>query len=268
MAVRTLRNNRTAGNREIGHAGAVLTCFMEVREPCATQGLALKGSVPTGDSFTPAVVMMSWPIRSILRGRETSPPMTETPHDVGRALLEGAISCFRANKGWADKAIAQVPDDRLRVALDPNTNSIAVIMKHVAGNLLSRWTEFLTTDGEKPWRNRDDEFVDTFANRGELLACWESGWQRLFETLESLTADDLGRSVTIRGEALSVPLAIQRSLAHCGYHVGQIILIARVLAGEQWTTITIPRGGSSGFNQAVWGQGHYQSQAKPGEELS
>jgi hypothetical protein len=186
---------------------------------------------------------------------------TNSP-DIGRALLDGAISSFRANKGWADKAISQLPDDRLRIALDPNTNSIAVIMKHVAGNLLSRWTDFLTTDGEKPGRNRDGEFVDTFASRAELLAYWESGWQTLFETLAALTVDDLARNVTIRGEVLSVPLAMQRSLAHCGYHVGQIILIARILAGDQWTTITIPRNGSTGFNQTVWGQAHYQSQGQ------
>ncbi len=189
------------------------------------------------------------------------PSPTNSP-DIGRALLDGAISSFRANKGWADKAIAQLPDDKLRIALDPNTNSIAVIMKHVAGNLLSRWTDFLTTDGEKPGRNRDGEFVDTFASRAELLAYWESGWQTLFETLAALTVDDLARNVTIRGEVLSVPLAMQRSLAHCGYHVGQIILIARILAGDQWTTITIPRGGSTGFNQTVWGQAHYQSQGQ------
>ena len=127
------------------------------------------------------------------------PSPTNSP-DIGRALLDGAISSFRANKGWADKAIAQLPDDKLRIALDPNTNSIAVIMKHVAGNLLSRWTDFLTTDGEKPGRNRDGEFVDTFASRAELLAYWESGWQTLFETLAALTFDDLARNVTIRGE--------------------------------------------------------------------
>ncbi len=188
--------------------------------------------------------------------------MSSTPssQSLGRALLDGAVSSFRANKSWADKAIAQLPDDKLRIALDPNTNSIAVIMKHVAGNLLSRWTDFLSTDGEKPWRNRDDEFVDSFASRAEVLAYWESGWQRLFDTLAALSEDDLSRDVTIRGERLSVPLAMQRSLAHCGYHVGQIILIARILAGDHWTTITIPRGGSATFNQTTWGQGHYQSQ--------
>ena len=187
------------------------------------------------------------------------------PNDVAKALIEGALTAFRSNKGWADKAVAQLPDQKLHVALDPNTNCIAVIMKHVAGNLLSRWTDFLTTDGEKPWRNRDDEFVDTFTARDELIAYWESGWQRLFDTLSGLADDDVGRTVTIRGEQHSVPLAIQRSLAHCGYHVGQIILIARILAGNNWTTITIPRGASAGFNQRVWGKGHYQT-TKPEEK--
>jgi hypothetical protein len=185
--------------------------------------------------------------------------MTTDRTEVGKALIDGAIAAFRSNKGWADKAIAQLSDDRLHVALDPNTNSIAVIMKHVAGNLLSRWTEFLTADGEKPWRNRDDEFVDTLTTRDELIAYWESGWQSLFDSLAALMPDDLGKTVTIRGEPHSVPLAIQRSLAHCAYHVGQIILIARILAGENWATITIPRGASASFNQKVWGKGHYQS---------
>jgi hypothetical protein len=179
--------------------------------------------------------------------------------DVAMALIDGALSAFRANKGWADKAVAQLPDDKLHVALDPETNCIAVIMKHVAGNLLSRWTDFLTADGEKPWRDRDEEFEDTFATRDELLAHWESGWGRLFETLEGLTPGDVAQTVTIRGEPHSVPLAIQRSLAHSAYHVGQIVLIARILAGEDWRTITIPRGGSAGFNQRVWGKGHYQA---------
>ena len=186
----------------------------------------------------------------------TAPPES---NDVAKALIDGALAAFRSNKGWADRAVAQLSDDKLHAALDPNTNSVAAIMKHVAGNLLSRWTEFLTTDGEKPWRDRDDEFVDTFATRDELIACWESGWQRLFDALAGLTAEDVGRTVTIRGEPHSVPLAVQRSLAHCGYHVGQIILIARILAGDAWTTITIPRGASASYNQRVWGKGHYQA---------
>ena len=181
------------------------------------------------------------------------------PNDVAKALIDGALAAFRPNKGWADKAVAQLPDDQLHAALDPNTNCIAVIMKHVAGNLLSRCTEFLTSDGEKPWRNRDEEFVDTLTTRNELTAYWESGWQRLLDALMDLTPGNLVRTVTIRGEPHSVPLAIQRSLAHCAYHVGQIVLIARILAGDDWSTITIPRGASANFNQKVWGKGHYQT---------
>src|SRR5215472_16712880 len=141
--------------------------------------------------------------------------MTTAPlgsNDVAKALIDGALAAFRSNKRWADKAVAQLPDEKLHVALDPNTNCIAVIMKHVAGNLLSRWTDFLTTDGEKPWRNRDDEFVDTFAARGELIAYWDSGWQRLFDALRGLKPEDLEKTVTIRGEPHSVPLALERSL--------------------------------------------------------
>ena len=185
--------------------------------------------------------------------------MANEMNDVAQAVIDGALAAFRSNKGLADKAVAQLSDDKLHIALDVNTNCIAVIMKHVAGNLLSRWTDFLTTDGEKSWRNRDDEFMDTYTARPDLLAYWESGWQRLFDSLTDLTPGDLGRNVTIRGEPHTVPLAVQRSLAHCGYHVGQIVLIARILAGDQWTTITIPRGASAGFNQKVWGKGHYQT---------
>jgi hypothetical protein len=186
--------------------------------------------------------------------------MVQTQSDqVGMAVITSAVVALRSNKGWADKAIAQLPDESLHVALDSNTNSVAVIMKHVAGNLLSRWTDFLTTDGEKPWRNRDDEFVDSFAVRHEVLDYWEKGWNRLFETLGSVRPSDLARTVLIRGEPHSVPLAIHRSLAHCAYHVGQIIMIARILAGDVWQTITIPRGGSAAFNQRAWHKGHYQA---------
>jgi uncharacterized damage-inducible protein DinB len=187
--------------------------------------------------------------------------MTTDEAHAGQLLLDAAITVFRSHKIWADKAIAQLDDERLHAAPGANTNSVAVIMKHVAGNLRSRWTDFLTTDGEKPWRDRDDEFVDTFTSRADLLAHWESGWQRLFDTLAALTPADLARTVTIRGEPHSVPLALQRSLAHCAYHTGQILLTARLLAGDHWTPITIPRGGSAGFNRRVWGKGHYKTPA-------
>lgn len=183
--------------------------------------------------------------------------MNDLP-DVAAEVITSAFTSFHANKGWADKAISQLPDDKLHVSLDENTNSVAVIMKHVAGNLKSRWTDFLTTDGEKSWRNRDDEFVDSFKSRDDLLNYWEEGWTCLFETLKSLGADDFSKTVTIRGEPHSVPLAIHRSLAHCGYHIGQIMMVARILAGEEWDTITIPRDGSATYNRAVWGKGHYK----------
>jgi hypothetical protein len=174
--------------------------------------------------------------------------------DIAQQFLSATVNAFQANKALAERALAQVADDKLHVALDENTNSIAVIMQHVAGNLTSRWTDFLTTDGEKPWRNRDDEFVDSFASREQLLACWERGWTCLLKALHSLEPDDLGQTVLIRGEAHSVPLAIQRSLGHTCYHIGQIMQIARILAGANWTVLTIPRGGSEQFNQQNWGQ--------------
>lgn len=174
--------------------------------------------------------------------------------DIAAEFLSASINTFEANKRLADRAVEQVPDEKLRVALDANTNSIAVIMKHVAGNLISRWTDFLTADGEKPWRNRDDEFVESFRSRAEMIEFWEWGWACLLTTLRSLTPEDLQKTVTIRGESHSVPLALERSLGHTCYHVGQIVQVARVHCGEQWNTLTIPRGGSEQFNKANWAQ--------------
>jgi hypothetical protein len=174
--------------------------------------------------------------------------------DIASEFLSAAINAFEANKRLADRAVEQVSDDKLRVALDPNTNSIAVIMKHVAGNLASRGTDFLTTDGEKPWRNRDDEFLDSFGGREEVLDAWERGWACLFNTLKKLKPEDLEKTVMIRGEPHSVPLAIERSLGHACYHIGQIVQVARIQAGDRWKTLTIPRGGSEQFNKANWGQ--------------
>lgn len=174
--------------------------------------------------------------------------------DIAADFVAAVINAFEANKRLADRAVDQVADDKLHAALDANTNSIPVIMKHVAGNLMSRWTDFLTADGEKPWRNRDDEFVDSFGSRAELLACWEQGWARLFQALRGLTSGDLAKTVLIRGEPHSVPLAMARSLGHTCYHVGQIVQVARVHAGEKWNTLTIPRGGSEQFNATNWGR--------------
>ena len=172
---------------------------------------------------------------------------------IATATLEGIVRTFRSQKKLADRSVAQLSDDALRAPLDENTNSIAIIMKHVAGNLRSRWTDVLTTDGEKPWRNRDEEFVDRYASRAELLDDWERGWTALFDSLASLRADDLVRSVSVRGEAQSLALAAMRSLAHVAYHVGQIVQLSRVRAGNEWTTLTIVRGGSDAYNAATWG---------------
>jgi hypothetical protein len=178
------------------------------------------------------------------------------------AWRDAALVSFRYHKNLADRAVAQVSDKALRRPLDPHTNSIAVIMKHVAGNLCSRWTDFLASDGEKPWRNRDDEFVDAFSSRQELQDAWENGWRCVLAALESLTEADLDRTVEIRGEAHTVALATQRSLAHTSYHVGQIVILARHWAGDVWETLTIPRGGSAAHNQAAWSQGDFGKRSK------
>src|SRR5438132_5680922 len=174
--------------------------------------------------------------------------------DIAAVFLSAIINAFEANKRLADRAVEQVPDDKLHAALDENTNSIAVMMKHVAGNLASRWTDFLTTDGEKPWRNRDDEFVDSFGSRAELLELWERGWACLLNALNGLKPEDLEKTVMIRGEPHSVPLAVERSLGHTCYHIGQIVQVARIHVGDKWNTLTIPRRGSEQFNKSSWGQ--------------
>jgi hypothetical protein len=174
--------------------------------------------------------------------------------DLATEYLAATVNAFEANKRLADRAIAQLTDEQLHFTLDPHTNSIAVIMKHVSGNLTSRWTDFLTTDGEKPGRDRDAEFCDRFKNRAAVLECWEGGWSVLLTTLRTLQPGDLTKTVLIRGEPHSVPLALQRSLGHTCYHIGQIVHLARHLAGDHWQILTIPRGGSAQFNQANWGQ--------------
>lgn len=177
-----------------------------------------------------------------------------------REFGEAAINAMLHNKRLADGAIAQTSDENLHQALDANTNSIAVIMQHVGGNLKSRWSNFLTSDGEKPDRNRDAEFVDSRANREALIAIWEEGFHTFTDSIRSLNEEDYAKTITIRGEAFTVPLAITRSLAHTCYHLGQIVQVARIHAGEKWETLTIPRGGSQQYNQATWGKpGTYRS---------
>ena len=167
---------------------------------------------------------------------------------IDTQFLENARFETRRLKELAEKALAQVTDDSLlHHSLDDESNSLAVLMQHLGGNLLSRWTRFLDTDGEKPDRNRDREFeTDRTATRRELMEIWERGWSRCLETLHSLTEADLTKRVRIRGEELSVPEAIQRSILHSAYHVGQIVMLSKHLASARWQSLSIPRGGSKG----------------------
>jgi len=158
---------------------------------------------------------------------------------------------FRQYKKLAERAIEQVKDDDLVRALDDENNSIAIIVKHMAGNMRSRFQDFLTTDGEKPDRNRDSEFVDPPQSRAELMKLWEDGWNYVFGALEPLSEADLTRTVTIRGEAHSVMQAVNRQVGHYSYHCGQIVLLAKHFQHEQWKPLTIPRGMSQQFLQRV-----------------
>jgi hypothetical protein len=165
--------------------------------------------------------------------------------------IEDSLSLFRYYKKLGEGAMAQVADEQLFVALDPEMNSIALIVKHMAGNLRSRWTDFLTCDGEKPDRNRDSEFETPPATRAALMEMWEAGWNCLFTALEPLSESDAGRTVTIRGEAHSVVQAINRQLCHYAYHVGQIVFLAKHLQSAQWKSLSVPRGQSGHFNEKV-----------------
>jgi hypothetical protein len=174
------------------------------------------------------------------------------PLEFTTSYLEDSLALFRYYKKLAERAMNQVSDDHhLFATLDSDANSIAILVKHMAGNMRSRWTGFLTSDGEKPDRNRDTEFEAPPATRAELLALWESGWSCLFTALEPLTDADLNRTVTIRGEAHSVMQAINRQVAHYAHHIGQIVLLAKHFAADHWQTLTIPRGGSAAFNRKV-----------------
>lgn len=168
------------------------------------------------------------------------------------AYLENVIREFRRLKDLADRAIAQLEDSQFFAVLGAESNnSVAIICKHVAGNQRSRWTDFLTTDGEKPNRRRDTEFIiEGGETRTSILERWEQGWETLLDALSPLTGDHLEQSVTIRGEALSVLDAIQRQLSHYAYHVGQIVTLARHECGDGWTSLSIARGKSSEFNAA------------------
>ncbi|HTZ49103.1 MAG TPA: DUF1572 family protein [Verrucomicrobiae bacterium] len=174
-------------------------------------------------------------------------------HQFTASHLKDSIDLFRFTKRLTERSMEQCPDDCLFRALDEESNSIAIIVKHMAGNMRSRWTDFLNSDGEKPDRNRDSEFEEPPKTRADVLALWEQGWKCVFDALEPLTDADLTRTITIRTEPHSVTQAINRQIAHYSYHFGQITFLSKHFAAKSgnWTAITVPRKQSADFNAKV-----------------
>jgi|SRR5664280_1317442 len=186
------------------------------------------------------------------RARRSRVTISAMAHKFLTSYLEDSIALFRHYKKLGEGAIAQVSDEHLCTVLDPEMNSVALIVKHMAGNMRSRWTDFLTSDGEKPNRNRDTEFEAPPANREAVLKLWEEGWAHVFAALEPLSDADLTRKVTIRNEPHSVMQAINRQIAHYSYHVGQIVFLAKHFQAEKWKSLSVPRKGSADFNARVF----------------
>src|SRR6266496_5083129 len=172
-------------------------------------------------------------------------------HQLTTSYSKDSTDIFRYYKKLGERAMAQCPDEGLFTTLDAESNSIAIIVKHMAGNMRSRWTDFLTTDGEKPDRNRDSEFVAPPTTRQNLMQLWNEGWVLVFQALEPLTDSDLQRQVSIRGEPHSVMQAINRQIAHYAYHCGQIVFLAKHFKASDWKSLTVPRNRSGEFNQKV-----------------
>jgi len=155
---------------------------------------------------------------------------------------------FKYYKSLGDKTFTQLNDEQLFYQYNNDSNSIAIIVKHIVGNMLSRWTDFLNTDGEKEWRNRDDEFANNIENREELLATWEKGWICLFNAIDPLTEDDLQKEIFIRNMSHTVIEAINRQLAHYSYHIGQLVFIGKLVTNDNWESLSIPKGNSKTYN--------------------
>jgi hypothetical protein len=164
-----------------------------------------------------------------------------------RELIDSIRGEYERYKGLGEGAVGQVQDQELSLPGPNDGTSLAIICWHLSGNLRSRFTDFLTSDGEKPWRNREEEFDDRAVSRAEFMAKWQEGWSALFATLEALTDDNLRDTVTIRGQALKVHEALHRSLAHTAYHVGQMVYLAKAMRGAQWSSLSIPRGQSQAY---------------------
>jgi hypothetical protein len=172
--------------------------------------------------------------------------------DLANLYLEEARRQFRGHKRMGEGAMAQLRDEEFFVTLDPESNSVAILVKHLAGNMRSRFTDFLTADGEKPDRFRDQEFELTSATtRADVMKCWEEGWSRVFAAIEALKPDDVTRTVTIRGEPHTVLQAINRQIAHYAQHIGQMVFLAKHLRSSDWKTLSIPRGRSEDYKRVV-----------------
>jgi hypothetical protein len=167
---------------------------------------------------------------------------------MNAAYLESTKKQFEYYKMLGDKTIAQLPDDKLFWQYNDESNSIAIIVKHLYGNMLSRWTDFLTTDGEKEWRHRDVEFVNDLNSKATVLVLWNEGWNCLFNALNIIQIDDLSKTIYIRNEGHTVVEAINRQLAHYPYHIGQIVFIGKMICNEKWISLSIPRGNSNTYN--------------------
>lgn len=166
-----------------------------------------------------------------------------------KVFLESVIKQFEYYKMLGEKTFDQLNEDDLFWKYNSESNSIATIVKHLSGNMLSRWTNFLTTDGEKEWRNREEEFENTISSKQDLLIIWQDGWNCLFETLHSLADKDLEKEIFIRNQGHSVVEAINRQLAHYPYHVGQIVFIGKLIKDENWKSLSIPKGNSKKYNE-------------------
>lgn len=165
------------------------------------------------------------------------------------STLKNTINVFEYYKTLGEKAMAQITDEALYQMPDEKSNSISVIVKHLHGNMLSRWTDFLTTDGEKEWRDRDSEFEETIETRDEVMKQWNEGWACVFSALNTLHPEDFDKTVYIRNMGQTVLEAIMRQMAHYAYHIGQIVYLARLFNEGDWKTLTIPKGGSAAYNK-------------------
>ncbi|WP_370901092.1 DUF1572 domain-containing protein [Chryseobacterium gossypii] len=174
------------------------------------------------------------------------------------------IKRFEYYKSLGDKTFGQLSDEQIFWQYNGESNSIAVIVKHIAGNMLSRWTDFLTEDGEKSWRNRDDEFINTFKTKQEVLDYWEKGWKCLFNALEQINDENLYSTIYIRNEPHTVVDAVFRQLAHYPYHIGQIVYIAKMMKNEDWQTLSIARSKSEEFNNEMKNRFHEDNGMNPG----